>query len=111
MDSIRWPALLKLTGDDELIYLPDQAAWQADTNLQQAIYQPDDQLIDADGQVFFLLSTAGDAVQPEAGGTQLTLSQLTELIRAHESVRGSCCVAKMAFGSMAEAFAVVAHPG
>lgn len=106
MTMINWPALLKLAGDDELVYLPDRVAWATDADLQALVFNPDDQLIDVQGRLF-ALAPQGNSTTLQVTENQLTLAEVTDLVRAHESSLGSCCVAKMSFGSLAEAFAAV----
>jgi hypothetical protein len=109
MATINWPVLLKLAGEAELVYLADQSAWEAGADAFATTYTPDDQLIDAAGHVFSLVTDADGSVRPRAVATKLTLTEITDLVRAHESALGSCCVAKLSFGSITQALAAVRY--
>lgn len=47
---VTWPCLLKLDGDDELIYLRSQA--DLDSECEALILGPDDHVIDSNGNTF-----------------------------------------------------------
>ena len=50
--AVCWPCLLKLDGDDELIYLRSHA--ELDSECEALIWGPDDYVIDSNGNTFGL---------------------------------------------------------
>jgi len=107
--EVQWPAILKLHGTDELIYLQDHAAWLSDSHLQAMHLTAGDILIDSDGLCF----KAGFHIAQNrnggfmATGEHLNLQQVIQLVRMHAAQDGACCVAKLHASSIAEAIAML----
>ncbi|KDM91618.1 DUF4144 family protein [Photobacterium galatheae] len=102
-----WPAILKYDGDPELFYLPDQQSWEEDEDLHVLGFQPRDQLIDSQGQVFELHWRKGDLVALMKTPRLIPLIEISEMIQFHQSCQGACCAAKVSFRSVAEAIRAV----
>ncbi|QUM77134.1 hypothetical protein HWV00_13325 [Moritella sp. 24] len=49
---VKWPAVIKYQGEDELIYIESLAEWQSDPDLCESSYEVEDRLIDASGALF-----------------------------------------------------------
>lgn len=105
---ITWPAILKHSDDDELIYISSQSAWNNDADLHTVDYNEADFLIDLSGKMFRLTSKENQRVVPEDSGDKMELEQVLGLVKAHAAQKGSCCVAKLYAPSIAEAFKIVA---
>ena len=104
---ITWPAIIKFTGDDELSFIGTQSDWDSDPDLSVFSYEVLDQLIDSEGKVYRLTHRENGLVVPMATGERIELASLTDLLRAHASQLGNCCVAKLGFYSIAEAVLAV----
>jgi hypothetical protein len=100
---ISWPALLQYVGDDELLYVASLQDWDNDRDLHACRYEAEDRLIDSAGQVFSLVAGDTGRVHIQELGERLDLASVLELVRAHESQMGSCCVAKLYANSIVQA--------
>jgi len=105
--SVAWPAVLKHSGDDELIYISSAEKWQDDTELHQAEYDQADVLIDSAGAMFSLVNKQGDYTPPEFRDERMSLEELLGLVKAHAAQQGSCCVAKLYAATISDAFKIV----
>ena len=103
--EIQWPAILKLHGVDELIYLQGHAAWLSDRHLQSMHLTADDYLIDSVGQCFHLTRNGDGGFM--ANGEQLNLRQVLQLVRMHVAQDGACCVSKLQADSIAAIIAML----
>lgn len=107
---ITWPALLKLTGDDELLFVESQHAWESDADLHSAAYQPEDILIDSSGAIFDLYPRKASSSELVASPKGISLESAIELIKLHQSQLGACCAAKLYFPSIADAVLSLKDP-
>ncbi|CAK1693640.1 uncharacterized protein DUF4144 [Vibrio crassostreae] len=97
---IRWPSLVKLDGDDELIYVASENDFQAECS--DMILGEDDYLIDSEGDSYALQSSSNQlslAKRPE----QYSVESLTKLIRNHEFQKAEVCLMKIHFLTIEEA--------
>lgn len=92
-----WPCILKLDGDDELIYL----ASENDLNLEcsELILSDADYLIDSDGVSYFISTSLGLIKTMRI----LPLDEVIDLIRAHEFNKASLCLTKIHFTTISDA--------
>ncbi|MGF1753768.1 DUF4144 domain-containing protein [Vibrio makurazakiensis] len=99
---IKWPSLVKLDGDDELIYVETEHDFHAECS--DMILGDDDYLIDSDG-VSYSLQLKSGANQPTLSSqTQNhSIESITQLIRAHEFQKAEMCLTKIHFPSISEA--------
>lgn len=105
--GIAWPALLRLTGEAELLVVRDQAQWDGDPHLHAAHYLPTDVLIDAEGGIHGLRREAHGRVALQPTGHTVTLAEVVAAVQAHAAQAGSCCVAKFSAASIREAIMAV----
>ena len=105
---VNWPGIIKHSGDDELIYIRDQAEWDGDVDLHACPYDVADYLVDSSGNIFTLNKREGHDVTPDATGNSFTLHEILGLIKAHAGQQGSCCVAKLYAPTIVDAFKIVA---
>jgi hypothetical protein len=103
---ISWPCMLKLDGDDELIYL----ASILDFNLEccELIFSEDDYVIDSIGHCYLIASISG---KPELiiDDKILSTHEASHLIRAHEFNKASLCLIKIHFLTVSEAIKSLSH--
>lgn len=104
---ITWPAVIKFEGDDELSFVASQAEWESDEGLSRVQYDVADQLIDSDGKIYELKGGENGAINLAETGSQIELTEMTELVRKHASQLGNCCVSKIFFTTLSEAVATV----
>jgi hypothetical protein len=100
---IIWPAIIKYTGVDELVYVENLSTWDADKHLSSFRYEATDKLIDSSGRVYALQNTVNGAVMPEPTGNSASLDEVIGMVRAHASQMGTCCTAKFFAASIQEA--------
>ncbi|MGF1735381.1 DUF4144 family protein [Photobacterium satsumensis] len=98
---IQWPCIFKLDGDDELIYLASEASLMAE--FESLIWSDDDCLIDSQGQAYKVREAQAGVFSYEPCGNPFSVSQVTELIQAHEFAKAETCLIKMQFLSVSEA--------
>lgn len=104
---IKWPAIIKYQGDNELTYISSGSEWETDQDLHAAVYEADDRLIDSDGVLFSLDERANRLVVPKSVEACFELEEMVDLIRAHFSSIGECCVSKFSISSIAEGITTV----
>ena len=97
---ISWPCMLKLDGDDELIYLNSLR----DFNLEcsELIFSEDDYVIDSVGHCYLIESISG-ALGLITENRILSIHETNNLIRAHEFNKASLCLTKINFLTVSEA--------
>tara|TARA_B100001059_G_scaffold127060_1_gene127018 strand:+ start:2545 stop:2868 length:324 start_codon:yes stop_codon:yes gene_type:complete len=97
---IRWPSLIKLDGDDELIYVASESDFQAECS--DMILGEDDCLIDSEGKSYSLKSSLNElslTKRPE----QYSVENVTKLIRNHEFQKAEVCLMKIHFPTIEDA--------
>ena len=105
--SVAWPALLRLTGEAELLVVHDRVQWESDPHLHAAHYLPTDVLIDAEGKIHGLQREPDGRVVPQITGKTAALAEVIADVQAHAAQAGSCCVAKFSAASIREAIMAV----
>lgn len=104
---MHWPAIIKIAGDAELIYVAGESAWH-DPDLHAFDYDENDRLIDASGNLFALNHRQQGLVHPRPVGSSMALPEVLGLVKAHAAQKGSCCVSKLYASTIATAFGIVA---
>ncbi len=103
---ITWPCLLKLDGDDELVYLASSK--QLNAECQALIWGQDDIVIDTQGHCFALKTSANNTVELGLLSQTLNVQQVTELIQKHEFSKAQRCIIKIHFVSVQQAIEALA---
>ncbi|MHA2859912.1 DUF4144 family protein [Vibrio harveyi] len=103
---ITWPCLLKLDGDDELVYLASPK--QLNAECQALIWGQDDIVIDTQGHCFALKTSANNTVELGLLPQTLNVQQVTELIQKHEFSKAQRCIIKIHFVSVRQAIEALA---
>ncbi|EJN6829840.1 DUF4144 domain-containing protein [Vibrio cidicii] len=98
---VNWPGILKLDGDDELVYLGSEA----DLNCEcvDLIVGPSDRVIDSEGFVYSIVSD-GSAVNLIGNSIQISAEEASRLIQRHEFCLAEVCLTKIQFETVADAF-------
>ncbi len=105
INSVQWPAIIKLHADDELIYIANAAQFINDDALRQMHVNDLDMLIDSSGAVYQM--HPGQTLQLIPAGATLNLDEIEQLLRLHLSCHGACCVSKFHSSSIHQAFITV----
>ncbi len=101
IQSVHWPAIIKLHADDELIYIVDAEQFANDDALRHMHVNDLDMLIDSNGAIYQIHS--GQTLQFMPAGATLNLDKVEQLLRLHLSNHGTCCVSKFHANSIREA--------
>lgn len=100
---IQWPALIKFSGDDELLYISTRAEWESDPDLHSTSYEEGDRLIDSLGMVYTLHYHNGESrVKLAPEHNQVSVAELCTLLKSHFLCLQQCCVPKFHISSYAE---------
>jgi len=99
---VSWPCLLKLNGDDELIYLSSEQEFLS--VCLDIILTDDDYVIDSAGLSYriesVLSSTGFTLIKAER---ELDAVEVTHLIRSHEFKKSELCLTKIHFLTVSDA--------
>ncbi|MGL4713338.1 MAG: DUF4144 family protein [Shewanella sp.] len=120
MSSIEWPAIVKLTQNDELLYLEHQKDWLELACLYQHHFIETDQLLDSKGQRYLINvcsqsvcsqknheDPVGELPRLRRQKQDLPLNELITWVQHHAQALGQCCVAKLAFTTIAQGIEIV----
>jgi hypothetical protein len=91
---IQFPAILKLSGQDELLLSDTQNSFMQHYQLQQPYLLPDDLLIDSTGLAYSLKPFSLDTSANKAV-KEFSLQELTTLMQAHFFASAQTCVTKI----------------
>lgn len=106
LNTVLWPCLLKLEGDDELIYLPSYS--ELDTECEALIWGPEDYVIDSQGRIFGLQYNHTKQIALHAKDKTLSVEEVTTLIQSHEFSQAQRCIIKIHFTSVQQAVSALA---
>jgi hypothetical protein len=102
--KVVWPAIIKMVGIDDLLYVESQQAW--DNVSQDHQYHSDDMLIDSHGHCFQLQQIAEQTVFV-AMQQAIDLAQLDLWVRQHLVAMQQCCVYKVELENFEQGFRLV----
>lgn len=88
---ISWPCILKLEGDDELIYLASEQEFISQCD--ELIFSDDDYVIDSAG-FSYLISEELALIKSKR---ILAVGEVTDLVRASEFTKAELCLTKIYF--------------
>jgi hypothetical protein len=94
---ISWPCILKLDGDDELIYLGSEK--ELKTECSELIFSDDDYVIDSAGFSYFISKTV-DLIKTDK---VFEVNELIDLVRANEFKKAELCLTKIHFVTVSDA--------
>ncbi|WP_368668268.1 DUF4144 family protein [Psychrosphaera sp. I2R16] len=97
---IMWPCMLKLYGDDELIFLNSLR----DVNFEcgELLFSDDDYVIDSVGHCYLIKPIEGQ-IGLIKNNKVLSTDDVLHLIRAHEFNKSSVCLTKIHFFTISDA--------
>ena len=97
---IFWPCILKLEGDDELIYLGSERELIAEC--LELILTDYDNVIDSKG-ISYLIDIKKEKPILMETERVFTIEEVTQLIRANEFVKAELCLTKIYFSTISDA--------
>ncbi|BDR15482.1 DUF4144 domain-containing protein [Vibrio sp. STUT-A11] len=106
LNTVMWPCLLKLDGDDELIYLHSHSDFQ--TECQALIWGQEDYVIDSQGRTFGLQYGSSKQIVLFPEDKTLSVEEVTTLIQSHEFSQAQRCIIKIQFSSVQQAVCALA---
>jgi hypothetical protein len=100
---ISWPCVLKLDGDDELIYLGCEKELKIECG--ELIFSDDDYVIDSAGFSYFLSKTLNLMKTDKV----FSVNELIDLVRANEFKKAELCITKIHFVTVSDAISSLAY--
>lgn len=97
---ITWPGVLKLYGDDELIYLDSLSNFNLECG--ELLFSDDNYVIDSKGHCY-LIESIESQLRLVNENRILSKHDVTHLIRAHEFNKASLCLTKIHFLTISDA--------
>ena len=94
---VSWPCILKLNGDDELIYLGSEQDFISEC--RELLFSDDDHVIDSAG-ASYLISEEIALIKTKR---IITVDDVTHLIRANEFKKAELCLTKIYFLTISDA--------
>ena len=94
---IYWPCILKLEGDDELIYLGSEKDLKIECS--ELIFSDDDYVIDSAGFSYFISKTL-DLIKIDK---MFNVNEIIDLVRANEFKKAELCLTKIHFVTVSDA--------
>jgi len=94
---ISWPCILKLSGDDELIYLGSEQ--ELISECRELIFSDDDHVIDSAGASYLI----SEKITLIKTNRIITVGEVTQLIRANEFKKAELCLTKIYFLTISDA--------
>lgn len=117
LTAIHWPALVKLAGSAELLYLSNADDWLALARLNRAHFTEADQLLDSQGQRYQILAAGAEPFYAEIDvwdplptllpQTPLPLEEFIQWVQHHANALGNCCVTKLSFNTLSQGMEIV----
>jgi len=104
---IQWPVLVKYANYEELGYIADASGWESEVGPRGTYLNTADILMDSTGVSYFI-SDAGEGEKALAlMQKSIDLDEALGWVRAHASLQGHCCVAKLYASSIQEVFGIL----
>jgi hypothetical protein len=102
--SITWPAVIKYSGDDELLFIKDESMWLSE-GLNHDVYHESDVFFDSNG-VFFSVGfdTQNNKVVLKTLQTSIAIEKFEEWVKNHMAALDQCCSSKLTLASIKEGF-------
>ena len=97
---IFWPCILKLDGDDELIYLSSEGDFIS--QCRELILTDDDYVIDSAG-LSYLIESISEKLVLVKTGQAVAVDEVTHLIRANKFIKAELCLTKIHFLTVSDA--------
>lgn len=95
-----WPCILKLDGDDELIYLSSELDFISEC--RELIFTDEDYVIDSTG-LSYLIELRKEKLALVKTEQIFTVEEVTHLIRANEFKKAELCLTKIHFLTVSDA--------
>ena len=97
---ISWPCILKLDGDNELMFFQNEQVFISEC--QDLILDDNDYIVDSTGACYLIDSSTNKPVLADTR-QKLNVQDVTVLIQEHEFSKAEMCIIKIHFPTIAEA--------
>ena len=105
---VRWPAIIHINGEDELIMIRDERKWQIDSDQHFHPYSDSDIMMDSVGCVYRLsFNNAKKRLEIKEEGSTMDIKEFELLIKRHLSVVGQCCISKITIATYMDGFNLI----
>lgn len=98
---IRWPCIMKLEGDNELLYFKTED--ELSNECVSLILSSNDRLIDSAGNSYKININSHGNYDYITATQRYSIDDVTHLIKAHEFSKAETCLTKIQFPSVSEA--------
>ena len=105
---IDWPAVIHFDGDDELVFVSSDNAWDSDAESLLYNHSGGDRLIDSSGRIFRLVHNEDGKPRAENSHNTIALDDFIRLVRIHASNSHRCCIEKIHFRDIHEGILLIA---
>jgi len=105
---LKWPAVIKYAGEDELVYVCNEQEWLSDPDLCSYPYIAGDAIIDSNGQQYSLpYSEEKKRVEIFNKSSVVIISDFEILIKNHMVSLNQCCSSKIRLTDFADGITLV----
>jgi len=87
---VNWPAIIKYSGEDELLFIESNIHWVSDNGLTAYPYHCDDVLLDSSGALFSINNNCFKPLKKT-----LPLDEFELWIKNHMVILNQCCSSKL----------------
>lgn len=106
--SIAWPAIIKYSGEDELLFIKDESTWLADDDLSAYAYDESDVLVDSNSAIYSLdYDVKIERTHIKAQQTAVSLDQFEVWVKNHLVLLNQCCSSKLSLLSITDGFVLL----
>ena len=106
--SIAWPAVIKYSGEDELLFIKDESTWLADDDLSAYVYDVNDMLIDSNGSLYCLnYHVKNRQTHVKALLKVVPIDQFEGWVKNHLALLNQCCSSKLTLLSITDGLALL----
>ncbi len=99
---VNWPAVIKYSGEDELLFIKSGSRWTSDNDLNTYPYHCDDVLLDSSGVLFSLDDSCLHSLQKI-----LPMNEFESWIKNHMVILNQCCSSKLSFDKYSDGLLLV----
>ena len=104
---VHWPVLIKYADYEELGYVADASGWETEVGQNGAYLNSTDRVVDSAGVAFSMSEAVDGQKSLKQAQSNIGLDEILSWVRAHASMQGHCCVAKLSASSIAEVFTII----
>lgn len=99
---VNWPAVIKYSGEDELLFIESGSHWISDDDLTVYPYHYDDVLLDSNGELFSIDNRLFVPLKKT-----LPINEFELWIKNHMVILNQCCSSKLSFAKYSDGLLLV----